>query len=413
MTKRLSRALALLLAVLLILALASCSRQEQPDGPDVPEPAPDDPLPDEPSPQPEPQPDPVPDPQPEPEPEPQDKITGENTTIAEGIWKIDTSYFVKNSMTVDSAYVAGNDRVLLFVSALNSDGTVSESTSVYFFSLETGDFMQQWLDIGVVGLYPDRVYDDGTVSVVTLDSESYEYREILFIDPESMTIESIPAPDSADIVSLSISPDKRYAALSTLEDLHVTSLDFSTTYLSIPYETAEDGQQLVPSPTDWSADSGLLSYKMAAWESIVAPAVARIETGEIQTLDALAGNEVRFVGDGLFYSRWFPYLPCGFCAADGSGAVDTPLSAVVPDPTQICQFSLSPDGQHLAIALQNADSGEAMVLDAHTGEVLSSLSVPGQSFNEATFTPDGRSAVFSTASTLEQPKQIYVLDFGW
>ena len=94
-------------------------------------------------------------------------------------------------------------------------------------------------------MYPDRVYDDGTVSVVTLDSESYEYREILFIDPQSMTVESIPAPDSTDIVSLSISPDKRYVALTTLQDLRVTSLDFSTTYLSIPYETTDDGQQLL------------------------------------------------------------------------------------------------------------------------------------------------------------------------
>ena len=85
----------------------------------------------------------------------------------------------------------------------------------------------------------------------------------------------------------------------------------------------------------------------------------------------------------------------------------------MPDPTQLCQFSLSPDGAHLAIALQSADGGQAMVLDARTGEVLSSLSVPGQSFNEATFTPDGRTAVFSTASTLDQPKQVYVLDFGW
>ena len=412
MTKRFSRVLALLLAALMLLALASCSReQDEPVGPDNPEPTPDEPVPDETLPDPDPE--PVPDPQPEPEPEPQDEITGENTTIAEGIWKIDTSYFVKNDMTVDSAYVAGDDRVLLFVSALNPDGTVSESTSVYFFSLTTGDFVQEWLDIGVVGVYPDRVYDDGTVSVVTLDSESYEYREILFIDPQSMTVESIPAPDSTDIVSLSISPDKRYVALTTLQDLRVTSLDFSTTYLSIPYETTDDGQQLVPSPTDWSADSRFLSYKMAAWESIVYPAIANIETGEIQTLDTLSGNEVRFVGNELFYSSWFPYLPCGFCSLDGSNAVETPLSSIVPDPTQLCQFSLSPDGAHLAIALQSADGGQAMVLDARTGEVLSSLSVPGQSFNEATFTPDGRTAVFSTASTLDQPKQVYVLDFGW
>ena len=118
---------------------------------DSDEPVPDETLPD-------PDPEPVPDPQPEPEPEPQDEITGENTTIAEGIWKIDTSYFVKNDMTVDSAYVAGNDRVLLFVSALNPDGTVSESTSVYFFSLTTGDFVQEWLDIGVVGVYPCLLY---------------------------------------------------------------------------------------------------------------------------------------------------------------------------------------------------------------------------------------------------------------
>ncbi len=408
MTKRISRR-AVLLFIALFLLMPGCSdRQDAQDEPDLPDPETNEPPLVEPQPSPGPEPaQPV-----EPTPAPKDKIGGENPVIAEGIWQINTSYFTQNNMTVDSIFVAGDDRVLFFVSSLNADGTVMESSSVYFFSLSTGRFLQQWIDIGIIGVYPDRVYDDGTVSVVTLDSESYEYREILFIDPQAMTASAIPAPADGDIVSLMLSPDKRYAALSTPQGLRVTGLDFSTTYLQIPSETTSAGEELLPSPTDWSADSRLLSFKMAAWESIRTPAVADIATGEIRALDALEGNEARFVGQQLFYSGWYPYLPCGFCTLDGLSPSETPLTPV-GDPNDICHFSLSAGGTRLAVALQNPDGCDALVFDSHTGALLSSLPVRGQTFDEAWFTSDERTAVFGTASTLEQPKQIYVLDFGW
>ncbi len=404
MIKRALPKLALLLAALFLLLPGCSDRQPAPDGPDMPGPAPVDPAPARPQPD---------DPQPAaPAPSrPDPEITAQNTVVAEGVWKIDTSYFSDHNMTVDSIFVAGSDRVLFFVSPLNADGTVSENSSVYFFSLETGDFLQQWIDVGVIGVYPDRVYDDGTVSVVTLDSESYEYRDILFIDPQAVTASSVPAPSDAGIVSLSLSPDKRYAALSTMQGLRVTGPDYSAVYLEIPNGTTEDGDELLPSPTDWSRDSRLLSFKMAAWESIHAPFIADVAEGEVRPLELLGSNEVRFVDRQLFYSGWYPYLPCGFCTADGQDAVETPLSAI-GDPSALCQFTLSPNGAHLAVALQNADGCDALIFDARTGETRFSFPLSGLVFNEACFTADERTAVFATAPTLEHPKQVYVLDFG-
>ncbi len=406
MTLRLSRTFALLVSLLLVFLCACSPQQPAPD----PKPEPSEPSSEDPLPQPQPQPTPEDDPLPQPAPD--DEITGENTSVAEGIWKIDTSYFTENRLVLDSFFVAGNDRVLLFVSPLNDDGTVSESSAVYFFSLSTGHFLSEHLDLGVISMYPDRVYDDGTVSVVTMDSESYQFRDIVFIDPQAISMSSVPVPSDSDIISLSVSPDKQHVAVTTLQGLNITSLDFSSVSLQIPNEQTSDGDELCPSPSDWSADSRQLSFKTAMWESILFPSIADVQSGAVTELDMLSGSEVYFAGGDLFYSSWFPYLPCGFCAQDGSGAVQTPLSCV-PEPTQLCVFSPSPARTHLALAIQTESGCSAMVADARSGEVLSSLSLPDASFHEAFFTSDERTAVFSTASTLESPKELYVMDFGW
>ena len=403
MRNRLSRSLALLLAVFVLAGLpAACGDRHASPPPDV-TPAP--------SPEPEPQPQPEPEPQPEPQPEPEDEIPGQNTVVADGIWRIDTSYFAENSLTVDRVFVCDNDRVLFFVSALNADGTVAEGVSAYFFSLDTGHFLPGCLELGVVGLYPDGTYDDGTVSVVTLDSESYEYRDIVFIDPQGMTAQSVPAPQGEDIISLSISPNKQYVAMSGVDSLRVTDMSYSQTFLQIDTQTDENGDMLIPSPTDWSDDSSRLSYKMGAWESIHTPAIADIASGEVQAFPELSGNELRFAGDSLFYCGWYPYLPCGFSDAGGQNRADTPLD-VIADPSGISQFSLSPGGAYLGIAHIGGDGSQALVCDARTGQPIMTYSSDGASFDEVYFTPDERTALFATASNLDEPKQVYVLDFN-
>ncbi len=108
MTKRISRR-AVLLFIALFLLMPGCSdRQDAQDEPDLPDPETNEPPLVEPQPSPGPEPaQPV-----EPTPAPKDKIGGENPVIAEGIWQINTSYFTQNNMTVDSIFVAGDDRVL-------------------------------------------------------------------------------------------------------------------------------------------------------------------------------------------------------------------------------------------------------------------------------------------------------------
>ena len=403
MKKRLSRSLALLLAVFLLAAFPSaCGDRHAGPTPDV--------VP-TPSPEPDPQPDPSPQPEPDPEPGPEEPVTGENIVVADGVWRIDTSYFTENHQTVDRVFVCDNDRVIFFVSTLNPDGTVAEGVSAYFFSLDTGRFLPDTLELGVVGLYPDRTYDDGTVSVVTLDSESYEYKDILFIDPQSATAQSVAAPRGDDIIALSISPDKQYIAMTGVDTLLVTDMTYSQIFLQIDAQADENGDQLIPSPTDWSKDSSQLSFKLGAWESLHTPAVANIAAGEVQYYPELSGNELRFAGDRLFYCGWYPYLPCGFADAEGENRADIPLD-VISDPSAISQLTVSGSGAYLGIACIGEDGGQAFVCDAGTGQPVMTYASGGVSFDEIYFTPDERTAVFATASSLEESKQIFVLDFN-
>ena len=407
MKKRLSRSLALLLAVLALAGLlTACEDRRASPPPDATSPPSSDP---EPQPQPDPQPEP--EPEPEPEPNPEDEITGQNTVVADGIWHIDTSYFVENSQTIDHIFVCNNDRVLFFASSLNPDGTVAEGVTAYAFSLDTGRFLPNTLDLGVVGLYPDQTYDDGTVSVITLDSESYEYKDILFINPENMAVQSVAAPHGEDIIALSISPNKQYIAISGVDTLRVTDMSYSQPLLQVEAQADENGDQLIPSPTDWSEDSSRLSFKMGAWESLHTPAIADIATGDVRYFPDLTGNELRFAGDSLFYCDWYPYLPCGFTDLDGQNRLDTPLD-IISDPSGITPFTISGSGAYLGIASTGDGGGQALICDAHTGQPIMTYTVSSASFDEIYFTPDERTAVFATATNREESKQIYVMDFN-
>lgn len=349
------------------------------------------------------------------------QVSAGSVAIDEHTWKIDTSYFVHNQLTIDRVLACDDEKLLFFASRLNLDGTVSEQSVACVYSLSTDRFCTQTLELGTVAIYPDSVHDDGTVSVVTMDSESYEFNRILFLDPAQMTAQEVSLPTQNDLVSLSVSPNKQYCAQTTYTGVRVTDLGFETEYLSVGAR-AEQDTELTPTVTAWSKDSAYLTLRLSDAEEVYYPALAHISSGKVDYLTALVQQEARVVGDRLFCNQWYPYLPCGFARLDGSGFTAIALEDEAASAAEVSQIAVSGGGSFLGAAYlkQENESPVAccgLIADVATGKTVHLLSFEdfssgAYSFESISFTPDQRTAIFSTTSTLTRQKEVFVVDFG-
>lgn len=347
--------------------------------------------------------------------------SGGSTAVDDRTWRIGSSFFVHNQLALDQVFIYDDETLLFFASRQNFDGTISEQSVVCVYSLSTDRFASQMLELGTVAIYPEAIHDDGTVSVVTMDSESYEFNAILFFNPAQMSVERLPLPERDDLVSLSISPDKRYYALTTYTGVVVTDASMSTEYLSIGLH--EDGDaQLFPSVTAWSKNSAYLTLRFSDTEDVHFPALADVAQGTVHFLTDLAHQEARFVGDRLFCYQWYPYLPCGFAQDDGTGFSPIPFDAPALASAEISQLAVSQDGSFVAVTYLTQEnempvSCDALIADATNGKTVRLLSFSDfetgpYSFETIAFTPDQRTAIMTTSSTVTRPKEVYVLDFG-
>lgn len=347
--------------------------------------------------------------------------SGGSTAVDDRTWKIGSSFFTQNQLALDQVFVYDDETLLFFASHQNLDGTISEQSVVCTYSLSTDRFSTQMLELGTVAIYPEAVHDDGTVSIVTMDSESYEFNGVLFFNPAQMTVERLPLPQRDDLVSLSVSPNRGYYALTTYTGVVITDASLATEYLSIGLHE-DGGAQLIPSVTAWSKNSAYLSLRLSDTEDVYYPALADVAQGTVRFLTDLARQEAHIVGDRLFCHQWYPYLPCGFARIDGTGFLPIPFAEPALASSEISQLAVSRDGSFIAMAYltqinEVPASCDALIADAASGKTVRLLSFSDfdtgpYSFETMAFTPDQRTAILTTTSTMVRPKEVYVLDFG-
>lgn len=347
--------------------------------------------------------------------------SGGSIAVDDRTWKIGSTFFAQNQLALDQIFVYDDETLLFFASRQNLDGTISEQSVVCVYSLSTDRFSTQMFELGTVAIYPETVHDDGTVSIVTMDSESYEFNGILFFNPGQMSAEQLPLPRRGDLVSLSVSPDRRYYALTTYTGVVVTDASLSTEYLSVGLHE-DGGAQLIPAVTAWSKNSAYLSLRFSDTEDVYYPALADVMQGTVRFLTDLARQEAHLVGDRLFCHQWYPYLPCGFAQVDGTGFLPIPFEEPALASAEISQLAVSREGSFVAVTYLTQEnevpvSCDALIADAASGKTVRLLSFSDfdaglYSFETIAFTPDQRTAIMTTSSTMTRPKEVYVLDFG-
>jgi len=402
------RLLSLLLLLSFLFSLSACRQEE--DELLVP---PDDPLNAEGTLPPNEEPDARP---PEEPPVENDPVPEPPVSAAD--WIVDTTLLTERSQTIDRVFPATDDLLLVFTSTL-SDGYVSEQINLYTYSLSDRAFTGDWVSLGIVGQYPHTVYADGTVMVLTRNTETYEYESMLFIDPHALTFERHALTALEDLRSIHISPDKRLAAVSTGQGLRITDLSFEAVLAHCPGYVPEGGDPeldyILPVATGWLQDGSAVVGKLLSWEWVHHPFLLAAD-GQMTLLDAHMGLTALPYGDDLLLCDSFTMIPHGLIGPDGSGRPALELQDLPRDDGSAYLSALSCDGGNelLGLAIATPDGQDACRADFyHRGRLLTRLTLPQNgafpvTFDSITFTPDGHKAILMTGATVDYPAAIHI-----
>ncbi len=413
------RLLALITALILLFLLAACGNTEQagplpPDGQVQPS---------EPDTQ-----------EPEPEPEPPEKDVIE---VSPGLYMLDCGYLERQGMTVDHVFPASRETLMVFTSHLSENGTVSEYKHLYTFSMSQMAFTGKSMPVGLVAQYPSVLLDDGSAAVITLDSESYEYKELLYIDPSNLSYVSVAIPAIPNLRSIEVAPDKTKVALNTLDGLLVTEADFTTQICAFPNYAAPEGAEgesdeeentvFVPYATQWSDDSRLLAGKIISWEWLYHPFVIDTDSGETKELHDLPASDIIVLDKShLFCFDFFTMIPQGiydigqqllselpfdtssYLAEDENGEAEEYIYCLAVSSDNLVLCSSSPNGG-------GEKAGKAALFNLTAGEEAQFF-IGGEgdaaiSFEAAAFVPQSSKVVLMTHSTVHQSKQIYIATY--
>lgn len=355
------------------------------------------------------------------QPDEQDPI---RPTPVKHVTQIDTDSLTKNGLSLQRIFVCDNDTILCFVSPVNSNGTISESVILYSYSMASESFRPVSLMLGTVGFYPDRVYEDGTVSVVTLNSETYDYETILFIDPVTLTTQNIPAPAAQDYYSLLLSPNKQYAALTSYDQLLICDLTGSQTYFRLErwQATQANGETLehIPSAARWSDDNSILTVDILGVEACRYPAFIRTADWSFTPLETLTEMSIfPTAGGSFFYQHWPGALPTGFYDPTTGQSTVLHLSCATIEDIDFCGITRSMNSTYLCASYLYQQSDNmfcaALIADAATGADINTFILETGddfcSFEQTYFTPDEKRVVLMSSATYNSPRQIYLFDF--
>lgn len=399
------RLFSLLLLAALLFSLAACGKDE-PDllvPPDQP-PAVQDPI--------DPPADPgeeqiFPDREPAPDP-----------PVSQADWIIDTTLLTERSQTIELVFPADDDLLLVFTSTL-SGGSVSEQISLYTYSLTDRAFTGDWVSLGIVGQYPSEIYADGTVMVLTRNTETYAYEDMIFIDPHALTMEKYSLAAIEDLRAVHISPDKTKAALSTQQGLRITDLSLETIHALYPGYIPEGGDPdldyVLPMATGWLGSEAVVG-KLLGWEWVFHPFLLTPD-GTVTPLESYEWLTALPYGSDLLLFDSFTLEPLSLVSADGTLLRQLEIEHLPKDDSLAYISALSHSGSHdlLGLAIATPDGEEACRADIyHEGKLLTTLTLPQNgafpvTFDSIDFTPDGHKAVLMTGATVDYPRSVHIV----
>ena len=364
--------------------------------------------------------DPPSEPEKEEETPPEEPIdnTASVTHINEYTELVDTSFLQENNMVIEAIFPVSDDTLFVFTTRL-TDGRPSELVQLWPYSLERAEFTGDMLPVGIVGQYPDKVFTDGTVMAATLNTETYEYQSLLFIDINTLECEEVSLVHIKHLRGVNISPDKAHAALSTQEGAIITEMDLATVVARydgyIPEGGDPDLDYHLPYFTGWLPDGSGAVGKVLGWEWVYHPFILSLD-GSLTVLEEYEFLTALPYGERLVYFDHFSGVPKGTSLPDGSDfAEDTTGISIREDGTSYISYLMLPSkGNIIAAAetIMTEESSDCTVSFYRDGESFRSLELHGSTNNWASIdyialTPDGESALLLTCATIEAPRQIY------
>ena len=332
---------------------------------------------------------------------------------------IDDTLLKEHSQAIEQIWPASEDRLLVFTSTL-SGGYISEQISLYIYDPENHTFTGDHISLGPVGQYPHAIFDDGTVMVLTRNTETYEYENMIFIDPYALTFEKHSLSGIADLRTVHVSPDKRYAALSTQQGVQITDLTMQNIVAVYPGYVPEGGDPdldyILPIVTDWLPDGRGVVGKVLGWEWVYHPFLLAVD-GTVTLLDTYEGKSALPWGDGLLICDSMTQAPEGFCAADGSNYQPLAFDASMLEDgsAYISALRAHVDGDLLVVATAMPFDETVSRVDLfRDGDFLRTLSIPQTgttpiTFDSAAFTPDGTKLLLMTGATVDRPCTVHVI----
>ncbi|MEA4920686.1 MAG: hypothetical protein VB078_07190 [Clostridiaceae bacterium] len=343
-----------------------------------------------------------------------------STAINDTTWMIDLSYLTDLSMTVDSVFPVTNDILFVFASKL-TDGQVSEKAYLYTYSLMQDAFTGNSMPIGIIGQYPSVVFKDGTVMVLTLNTETYEFETMLFINPSTLSYEENLISGISEIRSIYVSPDKKMAAVSTYDGLTITDISFEKVYAEYKGFTPEGGDASIdyhlPCAVGWLPDGSGIVGRMLGGEWVYNPFIFYVDGSMTDLLEYEYLSGIPCQSSSLLLYDYFTSAPKGIL--DISSLLYTPLSIdglpTEEDTSYISAISFSPNGDMVAIAVSSPQDDDICTTGFYQGSVLSSsfsISKSGNypvSFESVSFTPSGKMAILMTSATVDAQKAIYYM----
>ncbi len=335
------------------------------------------------------------------------------------VMKIDLSYLNKKGMTVDSVFAASADTILVFASSI-SDGIVSERASLFTYSVSRDAFTGSSMPIGIIGQYPTTVFNDGTVMVMTLNTENYSAEKLLFIDPLTLDYDeydiSVPG---GDVRSVMVSPDRQLAAVSNSTELYITDIHFETVYSVMEGYTPEGGDPeldfCLPTAYGWLPDGSGVVGGLLGWEWVNNPIILRPD-GSSSSLTDYEYLSATPYGDGLLIYDYFSLVPHGVSSADGKTYAPLELGDLPDqdDDGYISALCACQDGEVLALGISDYSSspGESRAEIFKNGVSVLSFDLEAEGayhpdFEAISICPSGKLAVMLSAATVDSQKAIY------
>lgn len=327
---------------------------------------------------------------------PKEEKTSGWSCAAEELYSLDIS---RISGEIEQV-LATEDRVLVF-------GREGTGITLYPFALDTGLPAGQPLPMGDILWYPAEPLADGTLTFARSEGEPGLWQTVLFLDPGSLTLRTMPLPVPGSYYGLHFSPDRQYAALSTFEGLQIfDGATMTQLLLAIPVVKEEtDGhaeRQTVWAET-WHSGT-VLTARLAEPDLVRCPVIIDMADKSVAYVTDLDLCQGRFLDGGtLLWHNYFNFAPAGLYDLKTGKRTELVFLDTLHVDAMSC-IALSRETVALSyITLEQGRPGDAWisVMTLRQGFTVARTELPLEGryggFEQLAFTPDGTTllALFS------------------